>query len=110
MRCPNWKAHWGEFYGAGVATASVPEVPQEVIDGWPHGDTRAVFEWVKIVYEAALAIDLPPTKMVAEKFGMSYARGAYLVRRARETGVLEVSSANDPTKRKRTRTDGEATT
>lgn len=107
---PELKAYWGSFFGAGVSLDEVPTVPQKVIDNWPNGDTRSVFEWVRTVYEAALKFNMPPTKTVAEKFGMSYARGAYLVRRARETGVLQVSSANDPTKRKRTSNDGKDST
>lgn len=79
----------------------IPEVPEHVKSQWPKGDKELVFEWVEKVYLSALAAGKPPTKTVGEQFGVSRSTGVNLVQYARKAGVLQVSSANDPTKRKK---------
>lgn len=91
------REYYGSTFGRGIKP--IPTVPEHVINEWPRGNTSLVLEWVRDVYQAALNAGVPPTRTVSEQFGVSRDRAAYMVRRARELGVLQVSSENHPGKR-----------
>lgn len=76
---------------------------------WPKGDLAAVSDAVSGVYEAALSVGEPPKTAVAEAFKTSLTTAGRMIAKARELGILNVSSVGGRPKAKGTDNGQEST-
>lgn len=77
---------------------------------WPNGDVQAVVKAVADVYHRAVIYGHPAQQAVQEAFTVSRSTAGRMISKARELGMIHVSSVVGRPRRKGTSNDGEDST
>lgn len=99
-----------------ITAPTEPDVMRELFDfdalrsEWPKGDLHKVSNAVAEVYVSAIGFGEPPKPAVAEAFKTSLTTAGRMITKARELGILNVSSVGGRPKAKGTHNGKKETT